>query len=166
MRERTDGKAFDRFARVRSRPCRIEACDKGETTFQPHVILLKQPLEKLTMVEFVIDPCNTALLRIDLQNCFVGKSPFAAACGLELVKRLNHLASSVRSHGGLVIWTRHVVRPRSCKCGNAGPDGTAGSGRAHRRGSHYSRPPPFREGLGCRPHCQQTTIWSFLRNGR
>ena len=50
MRERTDGKAFDRLARVRSRSCRIEACDKGETTFQPHVILLKQHLEKLTML--------------------------------------------------------------------------------------------------------------------
>jgi ureidoacrylate peracid hydrolase len=69
------------------------------------------------MVEFAIDPRNTALLGIGLQNCFVGKSSFAAACGLELVKRLNHLASSVRSHGGLVIWTRHVVRPDHANAG-------------------------------------------------
>jgi nicotinamidase-related amidase len=57
------------------------------------------------------------LLGIDLQNCFVSQSPFAAECGLQLVKRLNHLASSVRSHGGLVIWTRHVVRPDHANAG-------------------------------------------------
>jgi hypothetical protein len=35
--------------------------------------------EKLTMVEFAINPRTTALLGIDFQNCFVAKSPFAVS---------------------------------------------------------------------------------------
>jgi hypothetical protein len=34
--------------------------------------------EKLTMVEFAIDSRNTALVWIDIQNCFVEKISFLA----------------------------------------------------------------------------------------
>jgi hypothetical protein len=41
-------------------------------------------LEKLIVVKFAIDPRNTALLGIDLQNCFVGKSPLPLRAGWSL----------------------------------------------------------------------------------
>ena len=69
------------------------------------------------MVEFSVDPRTTALLGIDLQSCFVERSPVAAVDGLLVVKRLNEVASSVRSSGGIVIWTRHVVRPDHANAG-------------------------------------------------
>ena len=44
------------------------------------------------MTDFKFDPRRTALLNIDMQNCFVENSPVAAPRGREIVPRINKLA--------------------------------------------------------------------------
>jgi ureidoacrylate peracid hydrolase len=62
------------------------------------------------MVHFTIDPRRTALIVVDMQNCFVENSPFAAPCGRGILDRLNDLAEVCRASGGLVVHTAQVVR--------------------------------------------------------
>jgi ureidoacrylate peracid hydrolase len=50
------------------------------------------------------------VIAIDLQNCFVEKSPFAARSGLQVVQKLNALTARHRAAGSVIIRTRHVVR--------------------------------------------------------
>jgi ureidoacrylate peracid hydrolase len=50
------------------------------------------------------------LIVVDMQNCFVGNSPFAAPGGREVLDRLNVLAEVCRASGGLVVYTAQVVR--------------------------------------------------------
>jgi biuret amidohydrolase len=61
------------------------------------------------MVSFAIDPRKTAVLGIDLQNCFVENSPVAAPDGPAVVANLNRLAEAYRVSGSLIVWTRHTV---------------------------------------------------------
>jgi ureidoacrylate peracid hydrolase len=63
------------------------------------------------MVAFTIEPKKTAVIAIDLQNCFVENSPFAAPSALRVVAKLNALTARYRAAGSTIIWTRHVVRP-------------------------------------------------------
>ena len=72
------------------------------------------------MVRFDIDPARTALLVVDMQNCFVADSPIAAPLGAEVAGRLNRLADACRRAGITVIWTRHVVRPDGSNTGLLG----------------------------------------------
>src|SRR5215469_1913878 len=72
------------------------------------------------MVRFDIDPGHTALLLVDMQNCFVADSPIAAPLGAEVAGRLNQLADTCRQSGVPVIWTRHVVRPDASNTGLLG----------------------------------------------
>ena len=72
------------------------------------------------MVRFDIDPGRTALVIIDMQNCFVADSPIAAPLGTEVARRLNRLAAACRPAGIPVIWTRHVVRPDGSNTGLLG----------------------------------------------
>lgn len=72
------------------------------------------------MVHFDIDPARTALVIVDMQNCFVADSPFAAPLGTEVAGRLNRLAAACRQAGIAVIWTRHVVRPDGSNTGLLG----------------------------------------------
>src|SRR5258708_9711690 len=62
------------------------------------------------MIRFKVDPNRTAVIIVDMQNCFVENSPFAAPGGVDVLDRLNQLASSYRERGALIIFTRHVVR--------------------------------------------------------
>ena len=62
------------------------------------------------MVEFSIEPRKTAVIAIDLQNCFVENSPYAAPSALRVVEQLNALTMHYRAAGSTIIWTRHVVR--------------------------------------------------------
>ena len=68
------------------------------------------------MVDFKLVPENTVMVNIDLQNCFVDN----ADRGLEVVDRVNHLATICRNAGILVIHTRHVVRPDHSNIGILG----------------------------------------------
>jgi ureidoacrylate peracid hydrolase len=72
------------------------------------------------MVHFDIDPGHTALMVVDMQNCFVADSPIAAPLGVEAARRLNRLAEACRQAGIPVIWTRHVVRPDGSNTGLLG----------------------------------------------
>jgi nicotinamidase-related amidase len=51
-------------------------------------------------------PESTALLNVDVQNCFVE----SAAHGLETLARINRLARVCRQVGIIVLHTRHVLR--------------------------------------------------------
>lgn len=62
------------------------------------------------MTDFTIDPMTTALINVDIQNCFVQDSPVAAPGGAAIIPRINKLADAVRRNGGLVVHTLHVVR--------------------------------------------------------
>lgn len=63
------------------------------------------------MVDFAVVPERTALLNIDLQNCFVERSPIAAPDGPAVLDRVNRLAAVCRKAGILVIHASIVVRP-------------------------------------------------------
>ena len=63
------------------------------------------------MVDFAVVPQRTALLNVDMQNCFVEGSPIAAPDGLAILERVNRLAAACRTAGILVIHASIVVRP-------------------------------------------------------
>jgi ureidoacrylate peracid hydrolase len=67
-----------------------------------------------------VDPGRTALVIVDMQNCFVADSPVSAPFGPEVATRLNRLAGACRDSGITVIWTRHVVRPDGSNVGLLG----------------------------------------------
>jgi ureidoacrylate peracid hydrolase len=68
------------------------------------------------MVDFAVVPQRTALLNVDLQNCFVDGTPD----GLAIVKRVNRLAAGCRAAGILVVHTSHVLRPDGSNVGVLG----------------------------------------------
>ncbi|MBM7046561.1 cysteine hydrolase family protein [Rhizobium lusitanum] len=72
------------------------------------------------MTNFSVNPKTTALINVDIQNCFVQDSPVAAPGGAAIIPRINKLADAVRRTGGLVIHTAHVVRPDGSTTGVMG----------------------------------------------
>lgn len=68
------------------------------------------------MVDFAVVPERTALINVDLQNCFVD----GVADGLALIDRINQLAAACREAGILVVHTRHVLRPDGSNMGVLG----------------------------------------------
>ena len=63
------------------------------------------------MADFSINPERTALLNVDMQNCFVHGSPASAPEGLQVLGRINRLAAACRAAGVIVIHVSHVLRP-------------------------------------------------------
>jgi biuret amidohydrolase len=72
------------------------------------------------MVDFDVNLERTALVNVDMQNCFVEEPPFAAPDGLNILPRINRLADVCRRNGVLVIHTLHVVRPDGSNSGVMG----------------------------------------------
>ena len=72
------------------------------------------------MVDFPIAPERTALVNVDMQNCFVHGSPFSAPDGLEVLNRINQVAAACRAAGIVVIHTKHVLRPDGSNIGVLG----------------------------------------------
>lgn len=72
------------------------------------------------MVDFPVEPRKLALLNVDLQNVFVEATPASAPDGLEVVGRVNKLATACREAGVLVIHTAHVTRPDGSNVGVMG----------------------------------------------
>jgi len=72
------------------------------------------------MVDFAADPQRTALINVDMQNCFVENSPFASREGPALLGRINRLADACRSLGVTIIHTAHVIRPDRSNLGVLG----------------------------------------------
>lgn len=60
-----------------------------------------------------LDPARTALLVIDMQNCFLapGFSVIEVPAARDIVNKINTLAAAIRRGGGLVVWTQHRFRP-------------------------------------------------------
>ena len=60
-----------------------------------------------------VDPACTALLVIDMQNCFLVPrfSVLEVPVSRDIVDNVNALAAAVRNGGGLVVWTQHTFRP-------------------------------------------------------
>ncbi len=58
------------------------------------------------MAEFALLPAHTALINVDMQNCFVEDSPLAPPDGRELVETINGLIRTCRETGVLVVHTR------------------------------------------------------------
>jgi ureidoacrylate peracid hydrolase len=69
------------------------------------------------MVEFDVVPERTALINVDIQNCFVQGSPIAAPDGLAVLERINRLAAECRKTGILVVHTSIVLRPDGSNTG-------------------------------------------------
>jgi nicotinamidase-related amidase len=69
------------------------------------------------MVNFAVVPERTALLNIDMQNCFVEGSPIAAPDGLLVLERINRLAAACRKAGIQVIHASVVMRPDGSNLG-------------------------------------------------
>ncbi len=72
------------------------------------------------MVDFKVAASSTALIDVDMQNCFVENSPVAAPRGREILPRINQLAEACRRKGVLVIHTIHVLRPDGSNTGVMG----------------------------------------------
>jgi nicotinamidase-related amidase len=72
------------------------------------------------MVDFAVRPAHTALINVDLQNCFVEGYPISAPKGPEVLARVNRLAEACRECGIMVIHTAHVVRPDGSNIGVMG----------------------------------------------
>jgi ureidoacrylate peracid hydrolase len=72
------------------------------------------------MVDFQLAASRTALIDVDMQNCFVENSPVAAPRGREILPRINRLAAACRRAGTMVIHTIHVVRPDGSNTGVMG----------------------------------------------
>jgi ureidoacrylate peracid hydrolase len=72
------------------------------------------------MPNFSVNPKKTALINVDMQNCFVQDSPVAAPKGREIIPRVNKIAEACRRNGALVIHTVHVVRPDGSTTGVMG----------------------------------------------
>jgi nicotinamidase-related amidase len=72
------------------------------------------------LVDFEAIPKCTALLNVDMQNCFVHGYPISAPDGLVIEERINRLAEVCRNAGVLVIHTSHVFRPDGSNLGVLG----------------------------------------------
>jgi len=72
------------------------------------------------MVDFAVVPERTALVNVDMQNCFVQGYPISAPDGLAVQDRINRLAATCREAGILVIHTSHVFRPDGSNIGVLG----------------------------------------------
>ena len=68
------------------------------------------------MAEFPLVPAHTALINVDMQNCFVEDSPLASPDGPAVLHRINRLAEACRSAGVLVVAVpRTRVRARQTR---------------------------------------------------
>lgn len=70
--------------------------------------------------DFPVVPDKTALLNVDMQNCFVEGYPTSAPDGLDVLERINKLADVCRKAGIQIIHTSHVVRPDGSNIGVLG----------------------------------------------
>lgn len=88
------------------------------------------------MIDYAVVPERTALVNIDMQNCFVE----GADDGVVALDRINWLAGLCRDAGILVVHTRHVQRPDGSDMGVLGDIVPKDSGRLAQQGCQDCRP--------------------------
>jgi nicotinamidase-related amidase len=71
-------------------------------------------------MNFDLVPRRTALINVDLQNCFLRDSPIAAPEGPVVLERLNRLAAVCRQAGITIVHTRFVLEPDGSDLGVLG----------------------------------------------
>jgi biuret amidohydrolase len=72
------------------------------------------------MPNFSATPTRTALINVDMQNCFLEGYPISAPDGLIVLERVNRLAAACRKAGVLVIHASIVVRADGSNLGVLG----------------------------------------------
>ncbi len=72
------------------------------------------------MPNFSATPARTALINVDMQNCFLEGYPISAPDGLLILERVNRLAAACRKAGVLVIHASIVVRADGSNLGVLG----------------------------------------------
>jgi ureidoacrylate peracid hydrolase len=72
------------------------------------------------MADFKAVPEKTALINVDMQNCFVEGSPISAVDGLTILDRINRLSAACRDAGILIVHTRFVLRSDGSNMGVLG----------------------------------------------
>ncbi len=101
------------------------------------------------MTEFDMIPQRTALINVDLQECFVRDSPVSAPDGPLVLEKLNRLAGVCRGAGITVIHVRLVLRPDGSNLGVLGetsPPARAGILNEDARSAQLDRELVVREG--------------------
>jgi len=71
------------------------------------------------VVDFTLTPARTALVNVDMQNCFVEGYPNTPQ-RLATLGRINQLAAACRAAGIPVIHTSHILRPDGSNIGILG----------------------------------------------
>ena len=61
------------------------------------------------MVDFAVVPQRTALVNVDMQNCFVHGSPVSAPDGLIVLDRINRVAAACRADELRHQFCRHGI---------------------------------------------------------
>jgi ureidoacrylate peracid hydrolase len=72
------------------------------------------------MVDFAVVTERTALVNIDMQNCFVQGSPFSSPDALVVMERINRVSAACRVARIPVIHVSHVVRADGSNIGVLG----------------------------------------------
>jgi nicotinamidase-related amidase len=102
----------------------VPLCDRRDAVSKRTARLSSPPTgsgaEVFLVVEFDLVPERTALMNIDLQDCFVRDSPVYAPDGPAVLERLNRLGAACRQAGIAVIHTRLVLRPDGSDLGLLG----------------------------------------------
>jgi ureidoacrylate peracid hydrolase len=70
-------------------------------------------------MEFELIPARTALINVDMQDCFVEGSPISAQDGVAVLGRINRLSAVCRAAGMAVIHTSYILRPDGSNAGVA-----------------------------------------------
>jgi hypothetical protein len=101
------------------------------------------------MVRFAVDPGRTALVIVDMRNCFVAGSPIAAPQGTVVAGRLNRLAAAwpASSSSGPGMWYGPTAATPGSSASSCRRSPTGSSATAHRR-FHLSERTPWRNSDG------------------
>ena len=63
-----------------------------------------------------VEPASTALIVVDMQNCFVAPGmPAEIDHARDIVPNINRLAAALREAGGHVVWIRNTITPETAE---------------------------------------------------
>src|SRR5262249_15382122 len=84
-----------------------------------------------------LEPANTALIVVDMQNAFMLKGVAHALCeeAIEIVPNINRLAETMRQTSGLVVWIQTAATPETMQSWSVNVEMNGPERTAHRFGS-------------------------------